>query len=111
MAEAQYLPYSYFFYTFVVMKKYICILALFIIPLLGFAQDNNNVKVDNKKLKEKEGPLNNKAIKKSRKQMNKQGDKFEESKYNVPVRDKGKDDKGKQPAKKPVKKADTKGKM
>jgi hypothetical protein len=102
---------SLFLYTFVVMKKYIFILALFVIPLLGFAQYNNNVKVDNKKLKEKEGPLNNKAIKKSRKQMNKQGDKFDESKYNVPVRGKGKEDKDKQQNKQPAKKADTKGKM
>lgn len=89
------------------MKKFVFILSLLIFPLIGYSQDN--VKVDNKKLKEKKGAMNNDEIKKSRKQMDKQGKKFDQSKYNVPVRDKGKGDKQKQD-KAPAKKGD-KGKM
>ncbi|MGP8217048.1 MAG: hypothetical protein ACLQQ4_15880 [Bacteroidia bacterium] len=66
------------------MKKFVHISILLILPLLVIAQDN--VPVNNKKTKEKGGAMDNPEIKKSKKEMDKEGSKFHEKKYRKEVK-------------------------
>lgn len=84
------------------MKKFIVISLLFVSPLLVVAQtqpeNTDNVKVNNKKVKEKrdEGPVNNAAIRKSKRENAKQAREWDDKKYKKDFRHKHKNKNGKE---------------
>lgn len=91
-----------------IVKKVIYISLIFILPCIAMAQDDVKLdKKDNKKGGEKSGRLDNPAIRKSRKDMDKQSAKMDKKKYRSRVKHvkpKGGDDNQDKPDKKEQKK-------
>ena len=90
------------------MKKLIYISFLLVLPCIAMAQDDVKLdKKDNKKGGEKSGRVDNPAIRKSRKEMDKQSAKIDKKKYSKRmkhVKPKGGDDNQDKPDKKEQKK-------
>lgn len=70
------------------MKKLLNVSLFLLLPVMLLAQDKqDNVTVDNKKAKEKKGEvIDNPAIKKSKKEMDKQGAEWDKKKYKKRVK-------------------------